>query len=93
MFKNFNSSKETNYLKFDSEILNKGLKISGNIILEAHSKNKKIKSWEIGKLEPGKIKKITLKNFFIGDINKLKLILTTSEQEIDKTNNLKEILL
>lgn len=92
LFDDLDVSKKRSYLDFQSKVSNKGLKESENVSLEIYSKNKKIKTFELGTLKPGQGKIIDVKNLLIKEASELKFILT-GKKELNQTNNLIEIFI
>jgi hypothetical protein len=77
------------YLDLNFSVRNNGLRQSSNAIIEVYADSKKIKEFEIGSMEAGYGRVISLTNLFVPklSVNQLTLFINHTQDELDKSNN------
>ncbi|MBS3090934.1 matrixin family metalloprotease [Candidatus Pacearchaeota archaeon] len=86
------ANKTSKYINFEISIANLGLKDSSGSKLELYSGDEIVKEFDLGGIELGRKKILTVSNLFLGgNSNNLKFVVVTSESEISKENNVADI--
>jgi hypothetical protein len=89
-FKDVNATKKGMYVDFEAEIINSGLSKSGNTKLSVYSDNEKVSSYDLGSLDIGSGKLITVENLRVFGSPKNMIFIIDEENslsEINKKNN------
>ena len=83
-----NASKTGRYLDFQIVLADYGITESRNSTLYLYSNNKKISSFEIGAIDIGTKKLVTVTNVRVpGDAEIFEFVIITNESELSKENN------
>lgn len=86
------ANKSGRYLSFDVTVANQGLKDMDNAFLKVFDEDL-VKSFELGKIEIGAKKKLSVDNLRISrNAETVRLVVESSQQEISKTNNEAELV-
>jgi len=76
-----------NYLNMSFNVFNNGLSTSTPFVVKVYNGNKEIKEYSVDSLRPGYGNVITITNIYLEKVEKIKLSIEYSGQELDKNNN------
>ena len=89
-FENVSAVMHGKYLDINVSVRNYGLKDSENYIITIYADDKNVKEMELDKLKLGYKTVISLSNLWVSQIsvNEIKLIINSSDEELNKKNNI-----
>jgi len=87
-FNNVSATKRGSYLDFDTDVRNKGLINAKNVSLNVFKGDNLVKIFELGDLNYGEGKIMSIRNLKVGSNTKeMKFVIIYNKQELEKKNN------